>query len=62
LHDKLGINNFKVLDDQVIRIYATEVPQLTISKTLILEDINIESIDKKRTTLEEYFIKKIELN
>ncbi|MGP7816593.1 ABC transporter ATP-binding protein [Niallia sp. 01092] len=61
LHDKLGINNFKVMDDQVIRIYATEVPQAAISKTLILEDINIESIDKKRTTLEEYFIKKVEL-
>jgi ABC-2 type transport system ATP-binding protein len=62
LHDQLGINNFKVVDDHTIRIYATEVPQSTISKTLILEDINIESIDKKRTTLEEYFIKKIELD
>ncbi|GIN91262.1 putative ABC transporter ATP-binding protein YcbN [Siminovitchia terrae] len=62
LHDKLGINNFKVVDDQTIRIYATEVPQSSISKTLILEDINIESIDKKRTTLEEYFIKKVELD
>ncbi|MBP1082654.1 ATP-binding cassette domain-containing protein [Bacillus capparidis] len=62
LHDKLGINNFKVAGDQVIRVYATEVPQSTISKTLILEDIKIESIDKKRTTLEEYFIKKVELD
>lgn len=62
LYDKLGINNFKVIDDQIIRIYATEVPQSTISKTLILEDINIESIDRKRTTLEEYFIKKVELD
>ncbi len=62
LHDKLGINNFKVVDDQTIRIYATEVSQSSISKTLILEDINIESIDKKRTTLEEYFIKKVELD
>ncbi|MFB6469561.1 ABC transporter ATP-binding protein [Cytobacillus sp. Hz8] len=62
LHDKLGINNFKVIDDQVIRIYATEVPQSTISKTLILEDINIEFINKNRTTLEEYFIKQVELD
>ena len=62
IHDKLGINNFKVVDDQSIRIYATEVPQSTISKTLILEDINIESIDRKRTTLEEYFVKKVELD
>ncbi|WP_397536532.1 ABC transporter ATP-binding protein [Rummeliibacillus pycnus] len=62
LHDKLGINNLKVVDDQTIRIYAAEVPQSTISKTLILEDIDIESIDKKQTTLEEYFIKKVELD
>jgi len=62
LHDKLGIHNFKVVDDQTIRIYVTDVPQSTISKTLILEDINIEAIDKKRTTLEEYFIKKVELD
>ncbi|WP_144556044.1 ABC transporter ATP-binding protein [Bacillus sp. X1(2014)] len=62
LNDKLGINNFKVIDDQVIRIYATEVPQSTISKTLILEDINIEFMNKNRTTLEEYFIKQVELD
>ncbi|NRD78128.1 ABC transporter ATP-binding protein [Bacillus sp. BRMEA1] len=62
LHNKLGINNFKVVDDKTIRIYATEVPQSAISKTLILEDINIESIDKRQTTLEEYFIKKVELD
>jgi ABC-2 type transport system ATP-binding protein len=62
LHDKLGIDNFKVIDEQGIRVYATDVPQSTISKTLILEDINIESIDRKRTTLEEYFIKKVELD
>ncbi|MGJ7911036.1 ATP-binding cassette domain-containing protein [Neobacillus sp. LXY-1] len=62
LHDKLGINNFKVIDGQVIRIYATEVPQSTISKTLIMEDINIEYMNKNRTTLEEYFIKQVELN
>ncbi|MEH7109296.1 ATP-binding cassette domain-containing protein [Bacillus sp. JJ1764] len=62
LHDKLGINNFKVIDGQVIRIYATDVPQSTISKTLIMEDINIEYMNKNRTTLEEYFIKQVELN
>lgn len=62
LHDKLDINNLKVIDHQVIRIYATEVPQSAISRTLILEDISIESINKKRTSLEEYFIKKVELD
>ncbi|MBP3040364.1 hypothetical protein J9303_12805 [Bacillaceae bacterium Marseille-Q3522] len=62
LHDKLGINNFKVMDDQAIRVYVTEVSQSAITKTLILEEIDIESIDKKRTTLEEYFIKKVQLD
>lgn len=62
LHDKLGINNFKMIDDHVIRIYATEVPQSIISKTLILEDINIEFMKKNQTSLEEYFIKQVELD
>lgn len=59
LHDKLNITNFKTIGDKIIRVYSTTIPHATMSKTLILEDIDIESIDTKRTTLEEYFIKRI---
>lgn len=61
LYDKLNITNFKLLDNQIIRIYSTDVPQSNISKALILADVHIESMNKKRTTLEDYFIKKVGL-
>lgn len=62
LHDKLNITNFKLLDNQIIRIYSTDVPQSNISKALIVDDVHIESMNKKRTTLEDYFIKKVGLD
>lgn len=62
LHDKLNITNFKLLDNQMIRIYSTDVPQSIISKALIVDDVHIESMNKKRTTLEDYFIKKVGLD
>ncbi|PAV28682.1 bacitracin ABC transporter ATP-binding protein [Virgibacillus profundi] len=62
LHDKLNITNFKLLDNQIIRIYSTDVPQSIISKALIVDDVHIESMNKKRTTLEDYFIKKVGLD
>ncbi|TSB47802.1 ABC transporter ATP-binding protein [Alkalicoccobacillus porphyridii] len=62
LHDQLNIENFKLVDGQAIRIFSTEVPHTHISKALILNDIQITSINTKQTTLEEYFIQKIGLN
>ncbi|KQL58942.1 MULTISPECIES: ABC transporter ATP-binding protein [Bacillaceae] len=61
LHDQLNITNFKIIENQRIRIFSTEVSHASISKALILEDIEIHSIQTKQTTLEEYFIKKIGL-
>lgn len=57
-HD-LDISNFKVVDNGVIRIYDTSLPQSIISKTLILKDVSIESINKKNSSLEDYFMKLI---
>lgn len=56
LSNTLNISNFRVLDDGLIRIYAATVPQSTISKTLILNDVFIESITKKNSSLEDYFL------
>lgn len=61
LHNKLNMNNLKVIDDDVIRIYDTAILPSQITKTLIVEDIDVESITKKQTSLEEYFIKKVGL-
>lgn len=56
LENSLNINNFKVIGDHTIRIYQSDVSQPEVSKTLILNDVTIESIHHKRTSLEEYFI------
>lgn len=56
LEQNLGIRNFKMIDQQLIRIYETAVTQQEISKALILNDIGIESIIKKHSSLEEYFL------
>lgn len=56
LSDKLEINNFKVINPNIIRIYDQRVPQNEILKQLILEDVQIESLNQKKPTLKEYFI------
>ncbi|MCZ4247585.1 ABC transporter ATP-binding protein [Bacillus amyloliquefaciens] len=56
LEQNLGIRNFKIIDQQLIRIYEASVTQQKISKELILNDIGIESINKKQSSLEEYFL------
>ncbi|AJS60627.1 ABC transporter ATP-binding protein [Paenibacillus sp. IHBB 10380] len=59
LESKLQLRNFKVMDESVIRIYDTTIAQSDISKTLILNDVAIESINKKTASLEEYFLTQI---
>ncbi|MBU3091013.1 ABC transporter ATP-binding protein [Clostridium sp. CM028] len=56
LSNNLNISNFKVLDIGVIRIYEATVPQSIISKTLVLNDVLIEEITKKNSSLEEHFL------
>jgi len=57
LANNLDISNFRVTDNNSIRIYETQIPQNEISKILILNDIVIEAINKKNSSLEEYFMK-----
>lgn len=56
LDHKLGIKNYKVMNEHMIRIYEQAISQQEISKTLIMNDIEIESINKKHSSLEEYFL------
>ncbi|MBB4826653.1 ABC-2 type transport system ATP-binding protein [Sporosarcina luteola] len=56
LEELLAISNYKVVDDSTIRIYDANVTQTAISKELILNDIEIESINRKVKNLEEYFL------
>ncbi|MGE7024584.1 ABC transporter ATP-binding protein [Solibacillus cecembensis] len=56
LDHELGIKNYKVMNEHMIRIYEQTISQQEISKTLIMNDIEIESINKKHSSLEEYFL------
>ncbi|WP_440895589.1 ABC transporter ATP-binding protein [Amphibacillus sp. Q70] len=56
LDSKLKINNFKVLDAKKIRIYETDRPQNEIYKTLVSNDIPIQSINTKTASLEDHFL------
>ncbi|ENQ3078036.1 ABC transporter ATP-binding protein [Bacillus cereus] len=56
LENKLRLTNYKIMSENMIRIYDMTATQQAISKTLILNDIAIESINKKHSSLEEYFL------
>lgn len=60
LENKLHATNFKVSGDSSIRIYDPSLTQAEISKTLIINDVAIEAMNRKHTSLEEYFLKLIE--
>lgn len=57
LENILKIRNFKILDEDLIRIYDTSISQGNITKALILNGVTIEAINKRNSSLEEYFIK-----
>lgn len=59
LQNELNISNFKVMNDSSLRIYDTSITQNEISKTLILNNVNIEEITKKNSSLEDHFLKLI---
>lgn len=57
LSEDLHINNFKIINDKIIRIYDVTTPTQELSKMLVLKDVAIESISKKSDSLEDYFLK-----
>lgn len=56
LEEVLHITNFKVIDSFRMRVYDFRVSQSEISKALILNGVNIEEINKKNHSLEDYFL------
>ncbi|MGG2064140.1 ABC transporter ATP-binding protein [Bacillus sp. S14(2024)] len=56
LENKLRLTNFKVMNEGMIRIYEMTITQQEISKTLIMNDVVIEGINKKHSSLEDYFL------
>ncbi len=57
LCEKLGITNFKIMEDGQIRIYDSHVSTQELSKELALNDVPVTAFGKKAETLEDYFLK-----
>lgn len=57
LEGKMCILNFKILDNNFIRIYEAGIAQNDLTKTLIHNNIEINSITRKNNSLEDYFMK-----
>ena len=56
LENDLHISNFKVIDNGLVRIYDQNLSQKDITKALILNEVEIEAISRKNSTLEDYFL------
>lgn len=56
IESKLNITNFKLIDDNCIRIYDSTASQKVLSKTLIEHDIEIEGISKKNKLIRGLFL------
>lgn len=57
LESTLNIKNFKIVDDSKIRVYDCKGSKNELSKALIMNNIEIISIVRKNTSLEDYFLK-----
>ncbi|MDF2838097.1 MAG: bacitracin transporter ATP-binding protein, partial [Paenibacillus sp.] len=56
LEDKLKLRNFKLMGGNVIRVYDASVTPEELSKGLVLNDVPVESINRRHHSLEEYFL------
>lgn len=57
LSEKLGLDNFKIIEDGKIRIYDSSVSAQELSKVLALNEVEVTALGKKSETLEDYFLK-----
>lgn len=57
LSDKLGISNFKIIENNKIRIYDQHISTQELSKVMALNDVEVMALGKQSETLEDYFLK-----
>lgn len=55
LSEKMNISNFKILDNNIIRIYDNTNSPSKVSEVFIENNISINSIIQKESSLEDYF-------
>ncbi|PWV95169.1 ABC-2 type transport system ATP-binding protein [Paenibacillus cellulosilyticus] len=56
LENHLHISNVRVTDGGHIRIYDCHIPQSEMLKLLVLHDVEIDGVHKKKGSLEDYFL------
>ncbi|MBB6672004.1 ABC transporter ATP-binding protein [Cohnella nanjingensis] len=56
LTQHLNISNIRVIGNRSIRVYDLSIPLAQMNKALIMNDVALESIHQKNSSLEEYFI------
>lgn len=57
LSDRMGMENFRVLDDHRIRIYDAQAVPEDVTRLLTGEGVKIKAIGRRAESLEEYFLK-----
>ena len=57
LSEKLGLRNFKIIENNKIRIYDQHISTQELSKAMALNDVEVTAIGKQSETLEDYFLK-----
>lgn len=57
LTEKLGLTNFKIVEDEKIRIYDNRISTQELSKILAQNAVEVIALGKKAETLEDYFLK-----
>lgn len=57
LADKLGLQQFKIMDERTVRIYDKTVRTSDLSKAFAQNGVEIDAVGRKSENLEEYFLK-----
>lgn len=57
LADKLNLSNFKIVQENKIRIYDPNISPQELSKVLALHEVDLTAVGRKTETLEDYFLK-----
>lgn len=57
LADQLKLEQFKIMDENTIRVYDSSVTTNDLSRVLTENDVGIDAIGKKSESLEDYFLK-----
>lgn len=57
LSEKLGLTNFRIVENGQIRIYDSSVSTQELLRTFTLNEVEVSALGKKSETLEDYFLK-----